>query len=115
MPRFDHLFLAKCPQCSERVDDEAFSCINCGKGEIWATFPKLEGGTFLFGCHRCGDMYSSIGLFCPRCGTRIPIDEVRRRLAQRNFMRALETGGVTIAIIILVMFVLLWWAGYGPR
>src|SRR5579859_2953802 len=100
MPRYTHLFLAKCPQCAQSIDDEAFTCINCGKGEIWATFSKVEGGTFLFGCHRCGDMYSSVGLFCPGCGTRIPVDEVQRRLARRKFVKAMGTGGITIALII---------------
>jgi hypothetical protein len=112
MPRFEHLFLARCPQCSQRIDDEAFTCINCGKGQIWATFPQMDGGTFLFGCHRCGDMYSSVGLFCPRCGTRIPIDYVRRRQATRSFLRALGAGGLAIVVIIAAMFLILWWLGY---
>ena len=112
MPRFDHLFVAKCPRCSQRIDDEALSCINCGKGQIWATFPRGDGGTFLFGCHRCGDMYSSVGLFCPRCGARIPMDWVRRRQANASFLRALGAGGMAIVLTVILMFFFLLWAGY---
>ncbi len=114
MSKFNHLFVAKCPQCSQRIDDEAFTCINCGKGQIWATFPPMEGGTYLFGCHRCGDMFSSVGLFCPGCGARIPMDWVRRRQASRTFMRAAGGVGIVMVLVMALMFLLLWWTGYRP-
>ena len=110
MARFDNLFVATCPRCSQRIDDESFSCINCGKGRIWATFPQFDGGTFLFGCNYCGDMYSSVGLYCPKCGSKIPIEFVRRREMSHNFFRALGTTGIVVTVMLLAFLVLLSWA-----
>jgi hypothetical protein len=110
MAKYEHLFWATCPQCSHEIDDEAFTCINCGRGQIWATFPHIDGGTYIFGCHDCGDMYSSVGLFCPRCGARIPLDFVRRKDGHRNFLRALGTGGLVVLVMLVVLLLVLWWA-----
>ena len=109
----------KCSNCNAWIPDDALFCSECGQKVAPASFAPQSQGF----CPECGTPLLSDDMFCGGCGARnaaygqasapVAVKGGKKKKGFKLPVKALIIGGVAVALVAVVLFVVSLFAGGG--